>query len=181
MKYNNILEYPKAEVVAVDREHVVVLCPYCGEFHWHGSNDEITKQDYGTRLLHCIDVDRGSYELVTTEKTIRKDKGKIRKRDLRPRKAAQQKLLSDQEARRQAEEEANLDARMWAALRLMHDHGWRLYRWKIALYAEAPSSQVTRWLHRHGVFYNDGWYVANSDADPELQEIFGVDASTTPA
>jgi len=66
-----------AEVVAVDREHVVVLCPYCGEFHWHGSNGDITKQDYGTRLLHCIDVDRGSYELVTTEKPFARTRAKF--------------------------------------------------------------------------------------------------------
>lgn len=64
-----------ATVFAVDPVHVFVICPFCGEIHLHGSNGDITRDDYGHRLVHCGGHFSAGYYLHTNPFTIRSEDG----------------------------------------------------------------------------------------------------------
>jgi len=81
----------KANVLSVDRIHVCILCPICGQVHLHGSNGIIDDDNYGTRVPHCGQITlpwrqgrywverRGlQYELVCTPQTQRCEAGASR-------------------------------------------------------------------------------------------------------
>lgn len=165
-----------ALVVAVDMKQVVIICPFCGKFHWHGSSGDNTKTNYGTRAPHCTeDVARwdnrfNEYELITSEHTIRREK--ILPGDLNEWKASQLIVRRAVEERWRLQEEAVRDERIWSAVR--HRRG--LPRHLIARIAEVAPIYVTRWMNRHGIYYTDGRYqvFSTSMAGPELCEIFGM-------
>ena len=127
----------RADVVAVDSVHVVIICPICGKFHWHGSNGILTDLNYGTRVPHCAGDDagrfQGEYELVTSEHTIRRDK--LRPRDIEAWRDIQRSKRATLEDQWEAQEEAERDDRILSAVRSIHAHGGRLARWRIALQA----------------------------------------------
>lgn len=164
-----------AQVVAVDKEQVVIICPFCGQFHWHGSGGNIADTNYGTRVPHCAGdaAEYGDqYELIASGHVTRRQKllpGDVKAwEDIR---RSKRKNLEDQ-WRLQAE--ADRDLRIRAALREIHANGGRLARWQIALLADVEPKHVTRWMNRHGIYYGDGRYqvISTSQAGPELCEIF---------
>jgi len=171
----------RADVVAVDSVHVVIICPICGKFHWHGSNGILTDLNYGTRVPHGTGDDagryRGEYELATHEWTTRKPK--LRPRDIEARRDIQRSKRAGLEDQWRAQEEAERDGRILAAVRSIHARGGRLARWRIALQANMAPIHVTRWMHRHGIYYGGGRYqaISRSQAGPELCRIFGWEAS----
>jgi len=164
-----------ALVVAVDKQHVVIICPFCGRFHWHGSGGDITKAKYGTRVPHCTeeaaryDSHFNDYELITSENTIRREK--ILPKDLNEWKASQLIVRKAVEEHWRLKEEADRDERIWKAVRDIS----RMERWLISDAAMVAPIHVTRWMNRHGICYLDGQYqvVSESKAGPELCEIFG--------
>ena len=164
-----------ALVVAVDKQQVAVICPFCGRFHWHGSGGDITKAKYGTRVPHCIedaaryDSHFNDYELITSENTIRREK--ILPGDLNEWKASQLIVRKAVEERWRLKEEADRDERILKTVRDIS----RMERWRIADAAMVAPIHVTRWMNRHGIYYEDGRYrvVFASKAGPELCEIFG--------
>ncbi len=170
----------QADVVAVDLVHVVIICPFCGKFHWHGSNGILTDLNYGTRVPHCTGGDagryRGEYELVTSEHTIRRDK--LRPRDIEAWRDIQRSKRAGLEDQWRAQEEAERDGRILAAVRSIHARGGRLARWRIALQANVTDRSVTSWMRRHGIYYGGGRYqaISRSQAGPELCKIFGGEA-----
>lgn len=170
----------KADVVAVDLVHVVIICPICGEFHWHGSNRNITDLNYGTRVPHCGDDARkhfrGEYELITSEQTIRRKK--LRPRDIEAWRDIQRSKRAHLEDLWRAQEEAETDRRILGAVREIYAQGRKMARWRIAIHAKVPERTVTLWMHRHGIYYGGGRYQAISrhQAGPELSEIFGLEA-----
>jgi hypothetical protein len=97
-----------ADVIAVDSVHVVIICPICGKFHWHGSNGITTDLNYGTRVPHCTGDDagrfRGQYELITSEHTVRRKK--LRPRDIEAWRDIQRSKRADLEDQWRAQEEA---------------------------------------------------------------------------
>jgi hypothetical protein len=167
----------EAEVVAVDSVHVVIICPICGKFHWHGSNGAITDLNYGTRVPHCTGDERsrfdGEYELVTTPSTIRRKK--LRVQDIKAWRDIQRSKRAALEEQWRAKEAEELDAKILAAVRSIHARGGRLDRWRIALRANVTESSVTLWMHQHGIYYGGGRYraISRSQAGPELCKIFG--------
>ena len=171
----------QADVVAVDLVHVVIICPICGKFHWHGSNGILTDLNYGTRVPHCTGGDagryRGEYELVTHEWTTRKPK--LRPRDIEAWRDIQRSKRATLEDQWEAQEEAERDDRILSAVRSIHAHGGRLARWRIALQANVAPIHVTGWMNRHGIYYGSGRYqaISRSQAGPELSKIFGWEAS----
>lgn len=38
--------------IAISRKQVIIVCPYCGEIHYHGLNNG---EYAGPRVPHCID------------------------------------------------------------------------------------------------------------------------------
>lgn len=170
----NILE---ADAVAVDLVHVVIICPICGKFHWHGSNGITTDLNYGMRVPHCTGDDagrfRGQYELVTSEHTIRREK--LRPRDIEAWRDLQESRRAALEDRWRAQEEAETDRRILGAVRELHAQGRKMARWRIAIHAKVAERAVTLWMHRHGIYYGDGRYqaVSRHQAGPELSKIFG--------
>ncbi|HNU72163.1 MAG TPA: hypothetical protein PKL48_10710 [Thermodesulfobacteriota bacterium] len=171
----------QADVVAVDLVHVVIICPFCGKFHRHGSCGSITDTNYGTRVPHCTGDDRsrfgGEYELVTTPSTIRRKK--LRVQDIKAWENIQRSKRADLEEQWRAKEAEELDAKILAAVRSIHASGGRLDRWKIALRANATERAVTLWMHQHGIYYGSGRYraISRARAGPELSKIFGWEAS----
>jgi len=171
----------RADVVAVDSVHVVIICPICGKFHWHGSNGILTDLNYGTRVPHCAGDDagrfQGEYELVTHEWTTRKPK--LRPRDIEAWRDVQRSRRAGLEDLWRAQEEAERDDRILSAVRSIHAHGGRLARWRIALQANVAPIHVTGWMNRHGIYYDGGRYrtISRSQAGPELSKIFGWEAS----
>ena len=165
----------KAQVVAVDMKHVVIICPFCGRFHWHGSGGDITKAKYGTRVPHCTeeaaryDSHFNDYELITSENTIRREK--ILPKDLTAWRSRQRSVRRDMEEQWRLKEEADRDERILKAVRDIS----RMKRWLISDAAMVAPIHVTRWMNRHGIYYEDGRYrvVSESKAGPELCEIFG--------
>jgi hypothetical protein len=148
----------RAEVIAVDLVHVVIICPICGLFHRHGSCGDITSTNYGALVPHCTEKIpqrfQGEYELVTTDYTIRK--ARLLTQDIeawgdiqRSHRAAIVDQWREQEA-------AELDARILAAVRDIHAHGWKLSRWRITLWAGVTPRAVTMWMHQHGIYYGAG-------------------------
>ncbi len=170
-----------APVVAVGQVHVVIICPICGKFHWHGSCGSITDTNYGTRVPHCTGDERsrfdGEYELVTSPATIRRKK--LRPRDIEAWRDIQQSRRAALQDQWRAQEEAERDSRILAAVRSFHARGGRLARWRIALHANVAPVHVTRWMNRHGIYYGSGRYraISRSQAGPELCRIFGWEAS----
>jgi hypothetical protein len=170
----------KADVVAVDLVHVVIICPICGEFHWHGSNRNITDLNYGTRVPHCGDDARkhfrGEYELITSEQTIRRKK--LRPRDIEAWRDIQESRRAALVDLWRAQEAEERDAKILATVRYIHATGGRLARWRIAMHADVTPIHVTRWMHRHGIYYGDGRYqvISRHQAGPELSKIFGLEA-----
>ncbi len=163
-----------ALVVAVDMKHVVIICPICGRFHWHGSGGDNTKSKYGTRVPHCtedaaISDDHNQYELITSENTIRREK--ILPKDLTAWRSSQRSVRRDMEEQWRLKEEADRDERILKTVRDIS----RMERWRIADAAMVAPIHVTRWMSRHGIYYSDGQYrvVFASKAGPELCEIFG--------
>ena len=167
----------RADVVAVDLVHVVIICPICGEFHWHGSNRNITDLNYGTRVPHCGDDARkhfrGEYELITSEQTIRRKK--LRPRDIEAWRDIQRSKRADLEDQWRAQEAEERDAKILAAVRSIHARGGRLDRWRIALQANVADRSVTSWMNRHGIYYGGGRYqaISRQRAGPGLCKIFG--------
>ena len=165
----------KAQVIAVDMKHVVIICPICGRFHWHGSGGDNTKSKYGTRVPHCtediamINNRYDQYELITCENTIRREK--ILPKDLTVWRARQRSVRRDIEEQWRLKEEADRDERILKTVRDIS----RMERWRIADAAMVAPIHVTRWMNRHGIYYEDGRYrvVFASKASPELCEIFG--------
>ena len=170
----------RADVVAVDQVHVVIICPICGKFHWHGSNRNITDLNYGTRVPHCGDDARkhfrGEYELITSEQTIRRKK--LRPRDIEAWRDIQRSKRADLEDQWRAQEAEERDAKILAAVRELHAHGRKLARWRIALHADVAPGHVTVWMNRHGIYYGGGRYqaISRAQAGPELSKIFGLEA-----
>lgn len=170
-----------ADVIGVDLIHVVIICPICGQFHWHGSNGSITDLNYGTRVPHCTGDDaarfRGQYELVTSPATIRRKK--LRPRDIEAWRDIQQSRRAALQDQWGAQEEAERDRRILDAVRAIHARGGRLDRWKIALRADVAPIHITRWMNQHGIYYGGGRYraISRSQAGPELCRIFGWEAS----
>ena len=166
-----------ADVIAVDSVHVVIICPICGKFHWHGSNGITTDLNYGTRVPHCTGDDagrfRGQYELITSEHTVRLDK--LRPRDINAWRDIQRSRRAALEAQWRAQDEAERDSRILAAVRSIHARGGRLDRWRIALQANVADRSVTSWMNRHGIYYGGGRYqaISRQRAGPELCKIFG--------
>jgi hypothetical protein len=164
-----------ALVVAVDKQQVAVICPFCGRFHWHGSGGDNTKSKYGTRVPHCTedaaryDSHFNDYELITSENTIRREK--ILPKDLNEWKASQLIVRKAVEERWKLQEEADRDERILKTVRDIS----RMERWFISDAAMVAPIHVTRWMSRHGIYYEDGQYrvVFASKAGPELCEIFG--------
>ena len=164
-----------AEVVAVDKVHVVIICPWCGKFHRHGSCGDINRTDYGSRVPHCTEERfQGEYELVTTEHTIRR--AELRAQDVECWRDLQESRRAALVEQWRAQEKAEQDARILAAVRAIHGQGGRLARHRIALWAGVTPITVTRWMHRHGIWYGVGKYQAISrhQAGPELCKIFPV-------
>jgi hypothetical protein len=169
----------KALVVAVDKQQVVIICPFCGRFHWHGSGGDNTKSKYGTRVPHCtediamINNRYDQYELITCENTIRREK--ILPKDLTVWRARQRSVRRDIEEQWRLKEEADRDDRIWKAVRDISI----MERWRIADAAMVAPIHVTRWMNRHGIYYEDGQYrvVFASKAGPELCEIFKIKKS----
>lgn len=165
----------QADVVAVDRVHVVIICPFCGKFHWHGSGGDITGTNYGTRVPHCTGDDagrfHGEYELIASEHTIRRHE--LRPREIEAWRDVQQSRRAELEDEWRAREEVARDSRILAAVRSLHAQGCRLARWRIALHAGVSPRTVTRWMHQHGIYYGDGRYqaISRSQAGPELCKI----------
>lgn len=170
----------RADVVAVDSVHVVIICPICGKFHWHGSNGILTDLNYGTRVPHCTGGDagryRGEYELVTHEWTTRKPK--LRPRDIEAWRDIQRSKRADLEDQWRAQEAEERDAKILATVRELHAHGRKLARWRIALHADVAPGHVTVWMNRHGIYYGGGRYqaISRAQAGPELSKIFGLEA-----
>ena len=167
-----------ALVVAVDKQQVVIICPFCGKFHWHGSGGDNTKSKYGTRVPHCteeaaISDDHNQYELITSENTIRREK--ILPKDLTVWRSRQRSVRRDMEEQWRLKEEADRDERILKTVRDIS----RMERWLIADAAMVPSIHVTSWMNRHGIYYEDGQYrvVFASKAGPELCEIFKIKKS----
>ena len=167
----------RADVVAVDQVHVVIICPICGEFHWHGSGGDITGGNYGTRVPHCTGDDagrfRGEYELVATEHTIRREK--LRPREIEAWRDIQRSKRAHLEDLWRAQEEAETDRRILGAVREIYAQGRKLARWRIALHADVAPGHVTVWMNRHGIYYGGGRYqaISRQRAGPELCKIFG--------
>mgnify|MGYP001256883558 CR=1 FL=1 len=165
-----------ARVVAVDMQYVVIICPICGKFHWHGSGGDITGTNYGTRVPHCTGDDagrfQGEYELITFEHTTRRKK--LLPGDVDAWGDIQRSKRADLEDQWRSRAEAERDDRLWAAVRAIHANGGRLARWQIALLANVAPIHVTRWMNRHGIYYGDGRYqvISTFQAGPELCEIF---------
>jgi len=170
-------ETKQAEVVAVDLVHVVIICPFCGKFHWHGSNGLLHEANYGSRVPHCGHEDanlrHGEYELVTTGGTIRKPA--LSPKDLKPWHDDQRSARAAILERRREQEAAEIDRRIFGAVRELRARGRRLQRWRIANQAAVPARFVTGWMHRHGIYYGDGRYqvISRHQAGPELCTIFG--------
>lgn len=170
----------RADVVAVDLVHVVIICPICGEFHWHGSGGDITRGNYGTRVPHCTGDDAGrsheEYELITSEQTIRRKK--LRPRDIEAWRDIQRSKRADLEDQWRAQEAEERDAKILAAVRELHAHGRKLARWRVALHADVAPGHVTVWMNRHGIYYGGGRYqaISRAQAGPELSKIFGLEA-----
>lgn len=78
------METPIAEAIAVNRVHVFVLCPFCGEIHLHGSGGKIHEDAYGGRGAHCIDRTASctDYNIQCTPRTVRLDQA-LTRRDVR--------------------------------------------------------------------------------------------------
>lgn len=170
-------------VVAVDLKQVVIICPFCGKFHWHGSGGDNTETNYGTRVPHCteeiaiINNKHDQYELITSENTIRREK--ILPKDLTVWRSRQRSVRRAVEERWRLQEEADRDERILEAVREIHlrviTRGVKMTRFRIAHTAEVAPICVTRWLNKHGIYYEDGQYrvFSASKAGPELCEIFG--------
>ncbi len=169
-----------ALVVAVDMKHVVIICPVCGQFHWHGTGGfGINKLNYGTRVPHCTTKDIAkrcdkddhfySYELIADEETIRREK--TLPKDLTAWRSRQRSVRKAVEEHWRLKEEADRDERILKTVRDIS----RMERWRIADAAMVAPIHVTRWMNRHGIYYEDGQYrvVFASKASPELCEIFG--------
>lgn len=169
-----------ALVVAVDLKQVVIICPFCGKFHWHGSGGDNTKTKYGTRVPHCtediaiINNRYDQYDLITCENTIRREK--TLPKDLTAWRVSQRCVRKAVEEGWRLKEETTRDEKIWAAVRDIHARHGRMERWWIADIAEVAPIHVTRWMNKHGIYYSDGQYqvVSESKAGPELCEIFTV-------
>ena len=170
----------KAQVVAVDMKHVVIICPVCGQFHWHGTGGfGINKLNYGTRVPHCTTKDIAKkcdksepykeYELITSKETIRREK--TLPKDLTAWRSRQRSVRRDMEEQWRLKEEADRDERILKTVRDIS----RMERWLISDAAMVAPIHVTRWMNRHGIYYEDVRYrvVFASKAGPELCEIFG--------
>lgn len=166
-----------AEVVAVDKVHVIIICPHCGKFHRHGSNGRIHEREYGSRVPHCTgegaSIDHEQYELITTASTIRKPV--VSRQDLSAWQPEQKRRRAAILAQRRELEAAEADRRIWAAIRELSRRWDRLARWQIATTAGVSNHSVTLWLHRHGIRFVEGRYRAIQEhlAGPELTAIFG--------
>jgi len=175
----------KAEVIAVDRVHVFIICPHCGMIHLHGSTRNNTLDEYGSRVPHCIpkDVVDGDtlslvqYDLITTPDTIRSDdelttkKLKLNERQLRMRQSIFQRIADE---RKRISDDKILNAVRELALR-----GSKPDFWRIKIYSGEPHGKVKDWLHEHGIWYSSydrkGWYIEHPDkATSELITIFSV-------
>lgn len=167
-----------ADVVAVDRVHVVAICPFCGKFHWHGSNRLINELDYGSRVPHCTGEDANlsgseQYELVASSRTIRKEA--LKRGDLRAWLPEQKRRRAAILEQRRELDAAEVDRRIWAAIREIRERrGW-LKRWNIASTADVSDQSVTLWLRQHGIRFVEGRYqvIQEHKAGPELTAIFG--------
>lgn len=167
----------RAEVVAVDLVHVVIICPICGLFHRHGSCGDITGTNYGTRVPHCNEQRfHGEYELVTTDYTIRK--ARLQTQDIEAWRDIQRSRRANLVDQWREQEAAELSARILAAVRDIRAHGLKLSRWRIALRAGVTTHAVTTWMHNAGIYYGGGRYrvISISQAGPELCKIFGAPA-----
>jgi len=113
------------------------------------------------------------YELITCENTIRREK--ILPKDLTVWRARQRSVRRDIEEQWRLKEEADRDDRIWKAVRDISI----MERWRIADAAMVAPIHVTRWMNRHGIYYEDGQYrvVFASKAGPELCEIFKIKKS----
>lgn len=166
-----------AQVVAVDMEQVVIICPICGKFHLHGSGGDISKTNYGTRVPHCAGDDanrcQGEYELIASEHTTRRKR--LLPGDVDAWEDIRRSKRANLEDRWRLQADADRDNRIWAALRAIRANGGRLTRWQIALLADVAPKHVTRWMNRHGIYYGDGRYqvISRQRAGPELCKIFG--------
>lgn len=169
-----------ALVVAVDLQNVVIICPFCGKFHWHSSGGYNNKTKYGTRAKHCTDdvVRRehrfSEYELITSENTIRRET--ILPKDLTVWRSRQRSARRDIKEQWRLQEETARDEKIWRAIRDIHTSHEELARWLIAYMARVAPIYVTRWMNKHGIYYSDGQYQVESEskAGPELCEIFTV-------
>lgn len=171
-------EFLEAEALAVDRVHVHILCPYCGQIHRHGSAGNVALTNYGSRVPHCADPSQyDEYEIFTTSATIRKEVGPITSIDLKPWKQQQKQLRDSILRKRQAKADAIAGERITTAIQQIKIRGHSMLLWRIAVLANEPQSLVRAWLHAHGIF-NEGkgrWRVMwPEQAGPVLCEIFGV-------
>ncbi len=165
-------------------KHVVIICPICGQFHWHGTSDfDINKLNYSTRVPHCTTEDIAkrcdkddhfySYELIADEETIRREK--ILPKDLTVWRARQRSARWDIEKRWKLQKEADRDERILEAVREIHSRGVKMAGFRIAILAEVSPIYITEWMSRHGICYLHRRYqvVSELKASPELCEIFG--------
>lgn len=169
-----------AQVVAVDKKHVVIICPICGRFHQHGSNGSISETNYGTRVPHCVDDFAlrfdGQYELITSGSTVRKMK--LSDQDIAIWRYEQERKRAMILGEWHELEVAEANCRILEAIREAHVRGQQLTRWGIAQQANVPPHTVTQWMHQHGIYYGGGRYrvISRSQAGPELCKIFGAPA-----
>jgi hypothetical protein len=64
-----------ATVLAVDKEHVFINCPFCDKVHIHHSNGGLSSSNYGTMASPCRDLKlHANYELVCDGLTLRRPK-----------------------------------------------------------------------------------------------------------
>ena len=100
---------------------------------------------------------------------------KLRPRDINAWRDIQRSRRAALEAQWRAQDEAERDSRILAAVRSIHARGGRLDRWRIALQANVAPIHVTGWMNRHGIYYGSGRYqaISRQRAGPELCKIFG--------
>lgn len=169
-----------AQVVAVDKKRVVIICPICGRFHQHGSNGSIRRTNYGTRVPHCYDDFAlrfdGQYELITSDSTVRKLQ--LQDRDIAIWRYEQERTRATILREWHEREAAEANNRILEAIREAHTKGQPITRWRIAEQANVPPRSVTRWMRDRCIYYGGGRYkvISRSQAGPELCKIFGAPA-----
>lgn len=70
-----------AKVICVTPTQVIIECPYCGGYHFHGNAEhDINLESYEHRVSHCVELNIGKvlgsgegYYMVTDANTFRLD------------------------------------------------------------------------------------------------------------